>query len=134
ITIVNIGTKHGSSSLALSYNIKNKIISFDICDAVTNIKIKTRSNITFQIDNIFESLDKYKDLLLSSSIIFIDTDPHQGIAELKLYNYLKHHNYDGLLIYDDIWHFEAMRNNFWYKIEDEYKFDLTPWGHWSGTG
>ena len=72
--------------------------------------------------------------MLSSSIIFIDTDPHQGIAELKLYNYLKHHNYDGLLIYDDIWHFEAMRNNFWYKIEDEYKFDLTPWGHWSGTG
>src|SRR5205085_1807573 len=79
ITIVDIGTKHGSSALALSYNIKNKIISFDICDAVTNVKIKTRSNITFQIDNIFESLDKYKDLLLSSSIIFIDTDPHQGI-------------------------------------------------------
>jgi hypothetical protein len=27
-----------------------------------------------------------------------------------------------------------MRNNFWYKIEDQYKYDLTEYGHWSGTG
>jgi hypothetical protein len=27
-----------------------------------------------------------------------------------------------------------MRDNFWYKINDEYKYDLTDLGHWSGTG
>ena len=48
--------------------------------------------------------------------------------------FLKENNYRGFVICDDIWYFNEMRNNFWYKIEDEFKYDLTDLGHWSGTG
>ena len=27
-----------------------------------------------------------------------------------------------------------MQNNFWNKVEDKYKYDVTKYGHWSGTG
>jgi hypothetical protein len=64
----------------------------------------------------------------------MDVDPHNGNMELDMYNYLKKINYKGFVICDDIWYFKEMRDNFWYKIEDEYRYDLTDIGHWSGTG
>src|SRR5258708_4871841 len=54
--------------------------------------------------------------------------------EYDFYNVLKEWQYQGIVVCDDIWHFENMRNNFWYKIEDIYKYDITEYGHWSGTG
>lgn len=132
--IIDIGSHRGSSALALSYNNSNKIVSFDIQDKVINQQIKNKFNIEFKIADIFESFDTYKDLLLTAPIIFLDIDPHDGHLELKLYEYLRTCDYQGLLICDDIWHFETMRNNFWYKVHDDHKFDLTPYGHWSGTG
>lgn len=133
-TIIDIGTHRGSSALALSYNTTNTIHSFDIVDHVENVLIKQKSNIQFIIDNLFDKLDHYKTLLLSSPLIFLDIDPHDGYLEYQLYKWLKTNQYDGLLLCDDIWHFEGMRNHFWYKIEEQYKYDLTDVGHFSGTG
>lgn len=132
--IIDIGTHRGSSALALSYNLSNKIASFDIVDNVTNPLIRNKSNILFRFQNLFTNFDLYKDLLLSAPIILLDIDPHDGNMEYDLYCYLKQNNYQGLLICDDIWHFKNMRNNFWYLVEDPYKFDVTEYGHWSGTG
>jgi hypothetical protein len=129
--IIDIGTHRGSSALALSYNPTNKIMSYDILDKVTNINIRNKPNITFNIENIFDHFDEK---LLSSPLIFLDIDPHEGHLEYKLYQFLKNNNYQGILICDDIWQFEEMRNNFWYLIEDQYKFDITEQGHFSGTG
>jgi len=133
-TIIDIGTHRGSSALALSYNTNNTILSFDIVDNVQNNQIKTRSNINFIIQDIFKNFDKFKEVLLSAPIILLDIDPHHGHMEYELYQYLKNNHYQGLLICDDIWHFEGMRNNFWYLVEEDYKFDITVYGHWSGTG
>jgi hypothetical protein len=80
------------------------------------------------------SRDKWKELILSSEFIFLDVDPHNGIMEYNFYLFLKENNYKGFVICDDIWYFKDMRNNFWYKIEDEYKYDISNLGHWSGTG
>src|SRR5438445_6947981 len=133
-TIVDIGTHRGSSALALSYNMTNKIVSFDIVNNVTNDGIKNKHNILFVTDNVFNNLNAYKHLLLSSPMIFLDIDPHEGQLEYQLYLFLKQNNYQGLLVCDDIWHFQGMRNNFWYLVEDQYKHDVTEVGHWSGTG
>ena len=54
--------------------------------------------------------------------------------ETEFYNYLKKINYQGFVICDDVWYFKEMRDNFWYKIPYEYRYDLTHLGHWSGTG
>jgi FKBP-type peptidyl-prolyl cis-trans isomerase len=64
----------------------------------------------------------------------MSTTTHDGINELIMYNYLKSINYNGFIICNNIWYFKEMRDNFWYKINDEERYDITDVGHWSGTG
>jgi len=133
--ILNLGTHLGNSALALSYNKSNTIYSFDIIDNVRE-NIKNMDNIHFLIDNLFDIniREKYKDLILSCPFIFLDIDSHNGIMEYEFINYLQEINYKGFIICDDIWYFKNMRDNFWYKIDDKYRYDLTNFGHWTGTG
>ena len=133
--IFDIGTHLGSSSLALSFNEKNIIQTFDIMEKIKP-DIKNRDNICFNLEDLFcdETLEKWKSRLLESPLILIDIDPHEGTRELKLYNFLKDNNYRGIIILDDIWYFKEMRDNLWYHIDTEYKYDITQFGHWSGTG
>ena len=133
--IIDIGSHRGYSALALSYNKTNTICSFDIVDNVQD-NIKYVSNINFCHDNLFEGegREKWKEVILSSPFIFMDVDPHNGTMELDMYNYLKSINYKGFIICDDIWFFKNMRDNFWYKINDKERYDITDVGHWSGTG
>jgi len=133
--IIDIGSHRGNSALALSYNKTNTIYSFDIVDNIRS-KIKSVNNIKFLNDNLFEitGREKWSDTILSSPFIFMDVDPHNGNMELDMYNYLKKINYKGFVICDDIWYFKEMRDNFWYKINYKERFDITEFGHWSGTG
>ena len=133
--IINIGTHEGHSALALSYNNSNKIHTFDIVDKVA-LAVKNVANIHFNTDNLFdkEIFNKWREVIVSSPFIFLDVDPHNGVMELEFITWLKEIDYKGFVICDDIWYFKEMRDNFWYKIEDKYKYDLTDIGHWSGTG
>jgi hypothetical protein len=133
--IIDIGTHLGHSSLALSYNKSNTIYTFDTVDKIRP-GIKNTENIKFCMDNLFDKniFNKWKDVILSCPFIFLDVNPHNGTMETEIIGYLKEINYDGFIICDDIWYFKEMRDNFWYKIEDKYRYDLTNLGHWSGTG
>jgi hypothetical protein len=135
INILDIGTALGLSALALSYNPTNTIHTFDI-NNTSLTGIKKRENIHFIYDNLFETSQqlKYNDLILNSPLIFLDVEPHNGIMEYSFYNYLKSINYKGIMICDDIHYYKDMKNNFWNKIPDEEKIDITHLGHWSGTG
>lgn len=130
--IFDIGTHMGASSCALSYNNTNIVHSFDI-----NLSklVARKSNCQYHEENLWDEniRNKWKDLLLNSSLIFIDIDPHEGYMEYEFYEWLVENNYKGILILDDIWHFKGMRDNLWYKIHST-KFDVTDVGHWSGTG
>ena len=134
--IIDIGSHRGKSSLALSYNKSNTVISFDIIDNVYNEKIKKRENIQFYLENLWDNeiRNKWRETILNSGLIFLDVDPHNGKMEYEFYQFLKSINYTGILLCDDIWYFKEMRDNFWYNIPDNYKYDLTQYGHWSGTG
>lgn len=134
--IIEIGTHVGESAIALSYNKNNIIYTFDIIDKVSYEK-KEVENIKFIIDDIMtnsESREKWKEIILSSAFIFLDVDPHNGTMEYDFYLFLKENNYDGFVICDDIWYFKYMRDNFWYKIPYDYRYDISHLGHWSGTG
>jgi hypothetical protein len=133
--IIDIGTHRGSSSLALSYNKTNTIYTFDVIDKV-NESIKKVDNIKFQIEDIFDKdiFNKWKDIILSCPFIFLDVDPHNGTMEYALFILLQDIDYKGFLICDDIWYFKEMRDNFWYKVSSNLRYDLTDVGHWSGTG
>ena len=62
-----------------------------------------------------------------------------------MYEWLKSNNYKGIIVYDDICLKKGMSANgyeytttnmidFWDKIPDKHKINLTSVGHWSGTG
>ena len=137
IQIVDIGGSHKCrSSLALSYNINNVVTIFDMnCEIKINSPLIEKNNICYiKNQNIFDKLENFKNTLLNSTIIFLDLDKNDGINEFKLFEFLKINDYKGFIICDDIWHSENVRNNFWYKVEDDYKYDITEFGHSTGTG
>lgn len=125
--LLDIGTNRGCSSLSMSYTKSNHVHSFDLQ------QLKELSswpdNITYYIDNILKP--EYKDLLLSSPFILVDTY-HDGTFENEFHNYLKEIGYVGTLMLDDI----KLNNemiSYWNSITEE-KYDISPFGHWSGTG
>lgn len=146
--IIELGTHQGVSSIALNYgnkkyNNNNTIITYDICDVLIP-NIFNNTDIIFKIENMFDPIirEKNRENLLSSDIIFIDIDPHVGILELDMYNWLRDNQYKGIILFDDI-HLDAghmgvytenSMKKFWSKLDDKYKLDLTNVGHWSGTG
>lgn len=134
--IVDIGTHRGFSALALSQNATNIVHTFDIVTEVDSNMVDELNNVKFHIENLWdlETRKKWQSTILSSAIIFIDIEPHEGHMEYEFYCYLHDHNYQGLLIADDIWYFKGMRDNFWYNIPSWQKHDATNCGHWSGTG
>jgi hypothetical protein len=136
-TIINLHTNGGYEALALSYNETNTVITFDMYDSATNVNLSDRNNIR-QITGVSllneTSRNQWRDTILQSAFIFVDIEPHNGEEEFQIYNYLATIGYSGFVIYDDIWYFKPMRNNLWYRIPENIRYDLTEVGHWSGTG
>lgn len=132
-TIVDIGTHRGMSALALSVNPTNTVISFDIVEKTDR---PIRPNIRYTTDDLMTDTGRetWRDTLLSAPFILLDIDPHEGTREYEFYCWLRDNDYRGFMICDDIWYFKEMRDNFWYKIPNEHKIDITTKGHWSGTG
>ena len=73
--ILDVGTRTGGSALALSYNDKNKVISYDLVEQGATEGIK-KDNIEFKIQD-FRTDDLNWDHV---SIIMIDVDPHDGTS------------------------------------------------------
>jgi len=120
--IVELGTHHGTSSLAFSINKTNKIITYDV---VNRYGIQQQPvNVERRLGNIFD-LDESK-ILLESNMIFLDT-AHEGPFEWKVYNFLVENEYKGILILDDI-HWNGPMKEFWAGIKVK-KYDVTDIGH-----
>lgn len=137
--IFNIGTHQGLNAAALSSNKNNAVFTFDFVDNISTEDkqlLWPNNNVIFSTDDLLDNnvRSKWKDMLLNSSIIFIDIDPHKGTREYNFYLWLKENNYKGILILDDIHYFKEMRDNLWHKIPSSEKYDATSVGHWSGTG
>jgi hypothetical protein len=134
VEIFDIGTNFGYSAFALAFaNTTNTVLSFDI-EKVGSPPIL--DNVSYYFDNLMEESGRqiWKERLLRSPLIMLDISPHEGSLEYKFYLWLRHNNYQGIMICDDITHFDDMRNNFWDKVAPEHKLDITRFGHWSGTG
>ena len=133
--IFDVGTHFGDSALALSYNEANRVLSFDVVDKVP-VHRRGRSNVEYHLADLFDptTREEWRQQILDSALIFVDVDPHAGTQEHELVEWLRRHEYGGLVVLDDVWHFKPMRDRLWYRIEDRHKLDVTHVGHWSGTG
>ena len=126
--ILDVGTRTGGSALALSYNEKNKVISYDLVEQGATEGIK-KDNIEFKIQD-FRSDDLNWDHI---SIIMIDVDPHDGTAEEEMFEYLEEKGWKGIVLLDDIGPQWPEIEDFWNRITFP-KINVTEVGHMSGTG
>ncbi len=122
-----MGTFKGCSALALSANISNKIVSFDIQNA--RALKSSPDNVEYIIDDCLE--DKYNELFMKSKFILLDT-AHDGGFEDSFLKKLQNLKWKGLLILDDI-NLNHPMKNLWSNIAREKK-EITSIGHFSGTG
>lgn len=124
VTLFDVGTNRCMSAVALSYNQKNKIKSYDIVQLLAVNPII--DNVKFILGNSIED-----DEIKSCPFIFLDVD-HDGTYEKILYEHLTSINWKGILMLDDI-HLNEPMKSYWNSFTQP-KFDLTEKGHWSGTG
>lgn len=134
--ILDIGTSFGRSAIALSHNENNKVISYDIINWINNDnhKIYTKKNIEFRLKNVLDDLNE--EFISKCRLVVIDID-HFETMETIIMNKLNECKFSGIIILDDIYHpdtnmYEAMQR-LWNNI-DIPKFDITPYGHSTGTG
>jgi len=121
--ILDVGTYRGYSAIALSNNLNNKVISYDI--EKHHLQENTR-NTEYRIGEAI----KFEDFN-NTPIILLDTF-HDGVYEEEFINHLRSIKWTGLLIMDDIKEFPELKILF-DKLPEE-KYDISNIGHWSGTG
>ena len=126
--ILDVGTRTGGSALALSYNENNQVISYDLQEqGASQIK---KNNIEFKIQDFREDDSLNWDHV---SIIMLDVDPHDGVQEEEMMEFLEDKGWKGILLLDDI-------GPQWPEVEDLWnritypKINVTEVGHLSGTG
>lgn len=123
--VLEIGTRWGVSSVALS---KNSNVSVTTCDIEDMSNFVKRENVKFVQADGHDLIEEYKNV----DLIFMDVDPHDGIQERKMLLKLIDIDFKGILLLDDI-HLNKEMESFWNSIQHD-KFDLTQFGHYSGTG
>ncbi len=136
IIILDIGTYYGTSAISLSHNETNMVYTYDIKDF--GAKDRSKKNIIFLNKNFLED----KELISKSALIILDIK-HNGKEEIEIYDKLKEYNFKGLLLLDDI-HFgnreplggkiQGYNMNIFWNYIDLPKWDLTKYGHVTGTG
>lgn len=126
--LIDAGTSYGNSAIAMSYNLNNTVRTYDIAFNDFD-SFKERGNIIpIQKDINIED----ESILLSSPLILLDIDPHDGQQELVFTNRLKDIGYEGFVLCDDI-HLNTPMQEWWHNLNMK-KYDLTDIGHHHGTG
>jgi len=140
ITILDLGTSHGTSAISLSHNSNNSVISYDIVDCINNKNhlIYTKNNIIFKIKNVLDDLNE--EFIKNIKIVMIDID-HYGNAEKQIIDKLYALNYSGIILLDDVFNHPDNEINrcmteLWNNInyDNTTKMNITKYVHWSGTG
>jgi len=124
--LTDLGTYQGYSAYALSFNPKVKVISYGTEGAVAP-EIRSLMNVTYVEDDYANHWDE----ILASNLIMVDLN-HTGTEERKIYDTLRSANWKGVLVFDDI-KLSPEMTAFFDSIETP-KFDVTAYGHFSGTG
>lgn len=125
--VLEIGTRWGVSAAALATNPVVRVVTCDLCDQTKEETLP--ENVTFILRDGFDVIDEY---VHEADLIFMDVDPHDGVQERKMIDKLTQLEYKGVLILDDINLNESMQT-LWNSITQD-KLDISPVGHYSGTG
>ena len=133
--IIDLGTLYGNSAAALAYNKSNKVYTYDVEskeEAISKFELEEFKNIEYIITNCIKNnwnRQSDRDIFLSSKLIFLDVDPHDGIQEQVVLSFLVDNDWKGIMVCDDVgapWIEQplhlAMRD--WWNSIDLLKFDI----------
>jgi len=125
----------GLASIALTYESTNTVHSFTRHNFIMKQLSDQPNHVLHDSVDLLTSdnIEANKELILNSAVIFIDHNPHRGTDEYLLYEFLLANHYKGIVISDHIWIHKPLLDNYWYKIEDKYKYDVTHIGSEDGT-
>ena len=113
--LVDLGTHTGKSAAALSFNKSNVVYTYDIRTQDEAVqRVNEEGNIRYIIGDCIS--DNWtgmamlpgvepksdKEVFLSSKLIFLDVDPHDGQKEDLVTKFLVSNNWKGILVCDDI--------------------------------
>lgn len=127
--VLDIGTLFGGSALALSNDPRKTVISYDL------MKIETHEPGALEKDNIILRVANFMEDTIDYALIdliVIDVDPHDGLQEPPMVEFIVNQGFEGLILLDDI-HLSPEMEQMWNNFEYE-KHDATEIGHFSGTG
>jgi len=152
--LIDLGTKNGESAAALSYNKSNIVYTYDLHTTDEAIqRVQEEGNIRYiigdciganwsgmaMLPNVEPKVDR--EIFLSSKLIFLDVDPHDGIQENKVLNFLIDNNLKGIMVCDDIgMGLEAEKENShphmreWWNTINLPKYNISANHYASGTG
>jgi hypothetical protein len=133
-TILVLDAYRGLSSLALSFESSNTVHAFSN-KGLMDSRVLSQRNIHFHDSDLMDAsiLGAWKTSVLACDVIFLDCSPHDGENEYRFYEFLRENNYGGILLCDHIWEKKEMRDSFFYKISDKYRYDLSLIGSHTGT-
>ena len=148
--ILELGTLGGHSAVALAYNKSNLVYTYDKNHwDFTDRAFENFDNIRYIIGDCIESRwenttisDKSisdREIILSSELIFLDVDPHDGIQEKIVSDFLLENNWKGIMVCDDIgtgiekpnWHPEMKK---WWQSVEVKKYNISESVYAAGTG
>jgi len=130
IYILDIGTLFGGSALALSTSQQN-VVSYDLMSIETHQPgALEKDNIELIVGNFME--ERWHWDYRQIELIVIDVDPHDGLQEPPMVEFIVNQGFEGLILLDDI-HLSPEMEQMWNNFEYE-KHDATEIGHFSGTG
>ena len=152
--LIDLGTHRGESAAALSYNKSNIVYTYDIEHrAEAAQRVEEEKNIRYIIGDCIENdwsgmamlegvhPKSDKEIFLSSKLIFLDVDPHDGIQENKVLNFLINNNWKGIMVCDDIgMGLEAEKEDShpqmreWWNSVELPKYNISANHYASGTG
>lgn len=136
-TFLDIGTYMGASAVALSAEPSNRVVSYDIVDLLPprssgQLCARDLPNVELRLGDCSTRIAELLQELGDVKVVVLDVDPHDGEKEARFLGALRAAGYRGIVVLDDITlNPEMMR--MWHGIP-EPKRDISPVGHWSGTG
>jgi predicted O-methyltransferase YrrM len=123
--VFDVGTYYGLNAVAMSVCPEVKIVSYDTQERKRLTELPP--NVEFKIGDFRDDAD-----LLTSPFLFIDAEPHDGVQEQIIHDFLVEKKYRGIVIWANINCNTTIAG--WWKGLDFKRSDISNAGHWAGTG
>jgi hypothetical protein len=132
--VCDINTFKGTTAVAFASNPDVTVRTYDTVDNIKDQPVSVRDlpNVVVHVGDVANAFTEEN--LKDVKLIMIDVDPHNGQQEKVMIEKLMSAGYKGALLLDDII-LNADMKALWDWIPDELvKFDVTTFGHFTGTG